>query len=101
MPTFQAPGVGDSIEKWEEWIETYLQQLPNTDDDYNDKLLVDRKFNTYKENEIRGFGTNWNTALKWGNDKKFITIMENNWKYATYLCLKGVKPKSFDRKAYL
>ena len=104
MTVPRAPEVGDSIGKWEEWIEAYLQHLPNTDIDYvdyQDCLLVDKNFNTYKEKEIRNFGTNWDTALKWGDDKKFMPIMENNWKYMTYLHLKGVKPRTFDLQAYL
>lgn len=99
MPAPRAPGVGDSIEKWELWIKNYSNYLNE-----NNEVVpygLDKKFDTFKTKEIKKFGTGWNTALRFGDDKKYINVMENNWKYTTYVTLKGVKPKTFGMKSYI
>ena len=98
MTAPRAPGVGDTIDKWESWIEKYLNYL--SEEGRPRPFLINEKFNTYKLNVIKGFGSGWNTALKFGDDKKYIKIMEINWKFTSYLWLKGVKPKTFGMRAY-
>ena len=98
MPAPRAPGVGDSIEKWEAWIENCTKYLAS--EGKAPAFHIVQKFNTYKNGEIQKFGTNWANVLKWGEETKMIKIMENNWKYVAYLHLKGAKPKTFGMKPY-
>jgi hypothetical protein len=95
----RAPGVGDTVEKWELWIEKYVHYLIEKGEE--PPFHLHKKFNTYKTKEIKSFGINWGHALKWGDDKKYIKIMENNWKFTTYLDFKGNKPRTFEMKSYL
>lgn len=98
MSALRAPGIGDTVDKWESWIERYIAYLMEKGEPV--PIGVYKQFNTYKTNEIKGFGTNWDKAVKFGDDKKYLKIMENNWKYLAYIGLKGEKPKTFDLKRY-
>lgn len=96
-----APGVGDSIDKWESWIERYLTYLRDVKNDTPLGVCLYTTFDAYKAKEIKNFGTNWMNAVKWGDDKKYINIMENNWRYHSYVDLTGERPRSFELKEYL
>ena len=93
----RAPDVGAADEVWEAWIERFKAHAAAKG------ILIDRsyhsKFEDYKKDAMKGFGTNWATALHFGDDKKHIKVMETNWRYFTYIALTGRKP-SFAMKHY-
>ena len=94
----KAPGIGASVEKWETWAEKYGMYLREIGE--SAPFAIDKKFDTYKNKQIKGFGTNWANAVKYGDDKKHLKTMEHNWKFFTYVGLKGVEPKTFKLKRY-
>ena len=60
---------------------------------------VDALFADFREKEIKAFGANWATAIRWGDDKHYLKSMEINWKWHAYLRLKG-RPPSFSQYSY-
>ena len=92
----KAPNVGDSVEKWERWIakcEAYMKE----------KGLYHRpveSFAAFKEKDIQRYGTNWATAVRWGDDKRYLKNMEVSWKWRTYIHLKGRPPLFSDSQRY-
>lgn len=99
MPAPRAPGIGDSIEKWEAYIVKYVDyakanELPRF-------ASIEPTFERFKAKAIDQFGTNWASAVSSGKDKGFIKTMEHNWKYYAYLGLTGRNPASFGYKSYM
>lgn len=89
----KAPNVGDSIEKWEQWIarcEAYMKE----------KRIyhrpVESTFAAFKEKDIARYGAEWVRAVRWGTDVQYLKSVEIDWKWITYLYLKG-RPPLFSR----
>lgn len=89
----KAPNVGDSIEKWEQWIarcEAYMKE----------KRIyhrpVESTFAAFKEKDIARYGAEWVRAVRWGADVQYLKSVEIDWKWITYLYLKG-RPPLFSR----
>jgi len=89
----KAPDVGDPVEKWEGWIARCAAYM-------KEKGLVHRSvdalFADYREREIKHYGARWATVVREGNDVHHLKSMEVEWKWLSYLALKGRLP-SFSR----
>ena len=95
MPKPRTPKWTDSVEEWEDWIDRCL------DADKDIILRIPKKYEVYQKQEIKAFGTGWNNALKWGDDKKYLQIILNNWKFMACLDIQGKKPRLKELKSYM
>jgi len=89
----KAPDVGDPVEKWEGWIARCAAYMKEKGLAHRS---VDALFADYREREIKRYGTRWATAVREGNDVHHLKSMEVEWKWLSYLALKGRLP-SFSR----
>ena len=89
----KAPDVGDPVEKWEGWIARCAAYMKEKGLAHRS---VDALFADYREREIKRYGARWATLVREGNDVHHLKSIEVEWKWLSYLALKGRLP-SFSR----
>jgi len=101
MRTPKSPNFSASIAKWEEWIVHSHDYMKANKQTLPRSLYIYETFEAYKQDTIKKFGTNWETALKWGDDKIHIVTMEYNWKLLAYVIISDKDITRFYFKPYL